>query len=170
MLAKLIPFALKCQKTRPDTLVQEGGAPAHIHHYQARTYELYKVQRLLWLGNSPDLNAIESAWPWIKKTTTSRGAPQSRRGMEKAWYKAWKDLPQTSIQAWIERIPYHIQEIIRLKGGNEYQEGRRFKRDARQLRRRGAFSSPERIYTVQAGLLPNQVAYCIIGQAIDHTV
>jgi hypothetical protein len=28
-------------------------------------------------------------------------------------------LPQTEIQAWIERIPRHIQEIIRLKAGNE---------------------------------------------------
>jgi hypothetical protein len=30
---------------------------------------------------------------------------------------------QACIQRWIERIPYHIQEIIRLKGGNDYKEG-----------------------------------------------
>jgi hypothetical protein len=28
------------------------------------------------------------------------------------------------IQAWIERIVINIQEVIRLEGGNEYQEGR----------------------------------------------
>jgi len=31
---------------------------------------------------------------------------------------------QEKIQAWIERIVIHIQEVIRLDGGNEYQEGR----------------------------------------------
>jgi siroheme synthase len=50
--------------------------------------------------------------------------------MEKTWSKAWEDLPQTEIQAWIKRIPRHVQEIIRLKGGNEYTKGRKvFKRD-----------------------------------------
>ena len=27
------------------------------------------------------------------------------------------------IQEWIKVIPYHIKEVIRLKGGNEYKEG-----------------------------------------------
>jgi hypothetical protein len=31
MLAKLIPFARECQRRCPGTLVQEGGAPAHVH-------------------------------------------------------------------------------------------------------------------------------------------
>lgn len=30
---------------------------------------------------------------------------------------------QWRIQHWIERIPYHIQEVFRLDGGNEYNEG-----------------------------------------------
>ena len=33
-------------------------------------------------------------------------------------------MPQTKIQAWIERIIIYIQEVIRLDGGNEYKEGR----------------------------------------------
>jgi hypothetical protein len=66
----------------------------------------------------------------MKKITTARGALQTRALMEKAWIKAWKDLPQDKIRAWIERIPIYIKEVIRLKGGNEYEEGRKaFKRD-----------------------------------------
>ena len=37
--------------------------------------------------------------------------------------KAWKDLKHQRIQRQIKRIPQHIKEIIRLKGGNEYREG-----------------------------------------------
>jgi hypothetical protein len=33
-------------------------------------------------------------------------------------------MPQEMIQAWIERIPVHIEKIIELEGGNEYKEGR----------------------------------------------
>ena len=142
MLLKLIPFAKKCQEYRPDILVQEDGAPAHAHFYQGTVYKTFGVQRLSWPGNSPDLNAIEPCWPWMKKTTTSRGAPQSRPAMEKAWIKAWEDLPQTQIQAWIECIPRHIQEIIHLEGGNEYPEGRKaFKRDQAGTRIKGKLSA-----------------------------
>jgi hypothetical protein len=77
----------------------------------------------------------------MKKTTTARGAPKTRVAAEKAWVQAWSALPQSQIQAWIERIPRHIQEIIRLKGGNEYPEGRKaFKRDQAGARRKGKLS------------------------------
>ena len=32
-------------------------------------------------------------------------------------------MEQKRIQAWIEWIPHHIQEVIARKGGNKYQEG-----------------------------------------------
>jgi hypothetical protein len=31
---------------------------------------------------------------------------------------------QEKIQAWIKRIIIYIKEVIKLEGGNEYQEGR----------------------------------------------
>jgi hypothetical protein len=108
---------------RPDTIIQEDNAPAHIHHIQEEIYNLHKVQRLLWPGNSPDLNMIEPNWYWMKKRTTSRGAPSNRPALKTAWITAWKDLPLSQIQDWIERIPRHIEEVIHLEGGNEYIEG-----------------------------------------------
>jgi hypothetical protein len=35
-------------------------------------------------------------------------------------------MEQQKIQRWIEQIPYHIKNIIKLKGGNEFPEGRHF--------------------------------------------
>lgn len=121
--AKLLPFAKECQKSRPNTLVQEDKAPAHQHWYQEKVYNLHEVQRLIWCGNSPDLNAIEPCWPWLKRRTTAKGAPTTHAAMEKHWQLYWESLEQWRIQRWIERIPHHIQEIIRLNGGNEYSEG-----------------------------------------------
>lgn len=60
----------------------------------------------------------------MKRRITEKGAPRTRKEAEKAWIKCWNDLDQKRIQTWIERMPRHIAEVIRLKGGNEYREGR----------------------------------------------
>jgi transposase len=124
LIPKLLPFAKECAIERPKTIVQEDRAPAHSHYIQQRVFDAAEVERLLWCPNSPDLNAIEPAWPWMKRRTTKKGAPKSRQEAITAWNQAWRDLPQEKIQAWIERIPTHIKKIIELEGGNEYKEGR----------------------------------------------
>ena len=85
---------------------------------------LIDILRLIWCGNSLDLNIIEPCWPWMKRETTKKGAPRTRKEAEKAWTKCWDNLSQKRIQPWIERMPRHIEEVIRLRGGNEYREGR----------------------------------------------
>ena len=60
----------------------------------------------------------------MKRETTKKGPITNEKELKKAWVKCWNDMPQEKIQAWIERIPVHIQEIIKLEGGNEYREGR----------------------------------------------
>jgi transposase len=141
MIPKLISFAKKCAEMGLDILVQEDNAAPHAHRRQAEVYSLYQVHRMLWPGNSPDLNAIEPCWWWMKRRTTARGAPASRKEAEKAWTQAWEDLPQKKIQEWIERIPHHIKQICQLEGGNEYPEGRAsFKRSWKGLRVKGKLS------------------------------
>ena len=63
-------------------------------------------------------------WFQIKKKTTKRGASTNRKKLYIQQEKYQKELPQKNIQEWIERIPFYIKEIIRLKGRNEYKEGR----------------------------------------------
>ena len=69
----------------------------------------------------------------MKRETTKRGAFTSVKAMREAWEKCWNEMPQEKIQAWIERIPIHIQEVIRLEGGNEYQEGRKRGQEKRRV-------------------------------------
>jgi hypothetical protein len=60
----------------------------------------------------------------MKRRTTVRGSTTFRNVMEKRWINTWEEMPQAKIQAWIERIPRHIQEIIAVDGDNTYKEGR----------------------------------------------
>ena len=121
----------------------EDNAPPHVHFYQREIYDFHKVNRILWPGNAPDLNAIEPTWYWLKRRTTLRGAPGDKKTAKDHWYEAWDKLPQHRIQEWIERIPFHIQEVIRLEGGNEYKEGKpgRDKRIGNRIRKKGYLSN-----------------------------
>jgi len=120
-----LPFAKECQKERPGTLVQEDNAPSHASRYQQEVFDLWEVLRLLWPGNSPDLNAIEPTWFWMKRETTKKGPITSNEQLKKAWIKCWQEMPQEKIQDWIKRIPEHIEAIIACDGDNLYQEGRK---------------------------------------------
>ncbi|OJJ62070.1 hypothetical protein ASPSYDRAFT_610823 [Aspergillus sydowii CBS 593.65] len=80
LIPYLIPFAKRCKEARPNTRVLEDKAPAHRHHAQQRVYDYYGIQRIDdWPGNSPDLNAIEPCWSWLKKHNPLRGGQRVSR-------------------------------------------------------------------------------------------
>jgi hypothetical protein len=60
----------------------------------------------------------------MKRKPTRLETPRNRAAAIKAWTDCWTQLEQDRIQRWIERISRHIQEIIKLDGGNEYRESR----------------------------------------------
>ena len=60
----------------------------------------------------------------MKRQATKHGAITSRAQLKEAWIKCWKEMLQEKIHAWVEKIMVHIQEVIKLEGGNEYQEDR----------------------------------------------
>lgn len=72
---------------------------------------------------------IEQCWPWLKRKTTRKRAPQTTSEAKDVWEKARAELEQAKIQAWIRRIVRHIQEVIRLEEGNEYREGSKEKQN-----------------------------------------
>ena len=121
----LLPFAKKLLQKFRKVKVQEDNAGPHISIYNQKVFQIEEIQRLLWPGNSPDLNAIEPTWFWMKRETTKKGAITSNVELKEAWIKCWNDMPQELIQAWIDRIPVHIEEIIACKGNNLYKEGRK---------------------------------------------
>ena len=125
LIPKLLPFAKECQKDRPKTTVQEDNALAHKSHYQQEVYNLWKIMKMIQPSNSPDLNAIKRLWYYMKRETTKRGPTNNKKKLRVRQEKYWESIPQKKIQEWIKAIPDHVKEIIRLKGGNEYKEGRK---------------------------------------------
>ena len=53
--------------------MQEDNALAYASYYQQEVYDLWEVIKLLQPSNSPNLNAIELIWFWMKRETIKRG-------------------------------------------------------------------------------------------------
>jgi len=122
---RLFLFVQECRENgQPDTIVMEDGAAPHASKHINQFYSLRAIIKMLWPANSPDLNMIEPCWFYMKRETTANGPISGKGKIEEAWIKSWEDLSQTMIQEWIQRIMVHIQEVIALKGGNHYKEGR----------------------------------------------
>ena len=121
---KLVPFCRKLLQRFSWVQVVEKNAGAHASHYNIKLWELLDIMRIEWPGNSPGLNAIEPIWFRMKRETTKKGPINSSKELQELWVKCWEEMPQEKIQAWIERIPRHIKEVIRCEGNNLYQEGR----------------------------------------------
>ena len=66
---------------------------------------------------------IELAWAYLKRVTTKKRPLKTRKEVVEAWEKAWSDLEQSRIQAWIEYIKPHIDMVLELEGENHYREG-----------------------------------------------
>src|SRR5437588_5918809 len=62
LIPKLIPFAQSLSCLESETVVQEDKAPSHTAAIHQVYYNAAEVKRLLWPGNSPDLNMIEPCW------------------------------------------------------------------------------------------------------------
>lgn len=119
----LIPFAQECKKDRPNMVVQEDGAPAHAHEMQEQVYMDANVMKMIWPGNSPDLNQIEPLWWYMKRRATRKGCPRDKKTLTKVWMECWQDLKQERLQSYVDRMPRHIARVIELEGGNSYREG-----------------------------------------------
>lgn len=79
---------------------------------------------MCWPGHSPDINAEEHAWPWIRRHITKDFPPsRTEAEAEKQWRYEWEKLPIQQINKWIDSIPNVVREIIRQEGDNSFYEG-----------------------------------------------
>jgi hypothetical protein len=90
---KLLPWVKKTKaKLKKDLVVQENGALSHASQYQQCVFDSFEVLRMIWPGNSPDLNAIEVCLFYIKRMTTRKGV-FGKKDMKEQWILYWKELP-----------------------------------------------------------------------------
>lgn len=66
------PLALQAKVLRPELVIMEDNAPAHIHRYHTASLDAQGLQKLVWPANSPDPNPIETIWTQMKDSVLAR--------------------------------------------------------------------------------------------------
>jgi transposase len=66
---------------------------------------------------SPDLNAIEYVWGWVK-AHVGRSRPHTAADLKRAIRAAWRALPLDTMRGFIDRIPNVMREIIAAQGAH----------------------------------------------------
>jgi transposase len=126
VLKPLIVPWIKSLKRRgkSDVLLLEDGAPAHGSKFDAEFLAVSYVAKLPWPGHSPDVNAEEHAWPWIRRHITKDFEPSCTvEECKTHWYMEWRALPQGQIDRWIDGIPDVVRKIIEQWGDNSFHDG-----------------------------------------------
>jgi len=119
---KLVPFTKEVERVKGTTVeVLEDCAPAHVLRFDTEYMDLNDIKKLLWPSNSPDLNASEHAWSYMRRhISRDYSTSTTREECARQWRDQWEKLPQERIDAWIDRIPDVIRQIIAQKGGNNF--------------------------------------------------
>lgn len=120
-LKTIVPW-LKALPTTPILL--EDGAPAHRSRIATDYLTTERVDKLSWPGHSPEINASEHAWPWIRRHITKDFEISTTvEECKKQWRSEWEALPQEVINKWIDRIPEVVRQILRHRGNNDFHDG-----------------------------------------------
>jgi transposase len=66
-------------------MVMEDNATPHTAVPQKQLYKVHEIKWMLLGANSPDLNAIEPTWNWMKRKTTKNRGFTGKKAIEEAW-------------------------------------------------------------------------------------
>ena len=125
MLKPLIePWIKELKKLGREPMLLEDGAPAHSSKIANEFLQVSHIEKILWPGNSPEINASEHAWPWIRRHITKGFGPSTcEASCRFQWEFEWEELPIDTINTWIDRILDVVRKIIQHKGNNDFHKG-----------------------------------------------
>ena len=118
---KLLPFCKQVIEAYGECYLLEDGAASHTSDQNLEEYEIPGLHRIDWPANSPDFNAIEIAWYYLKRKVTE--LPYIASNIEKckqAWHDVWEQLDQDRIEGWIGRIRPRMKICKQQQGANHF--------------------------------------------------
>lgn len=120
----LVPWIKSLERAGRSPILLEDGAPAHKSRIAMEYIEVSHIEKLPWPGHSPDINAEEHAWPWMRRHVTKDFSPSTCEDeCRYQWAYEWHQIPQEVINKWIDSIPNVVRNIIKHHGDNCFHDG-----------------------------------------------
>ncbi|KAF2631471.1 hypothetical protein BU25DRAFT_479034 [Macroventuria anomochaeta] len=102
-LKEVTPWINSLKKKGVKCILLQDGAPAHKSRIARDYLTLHHIERLWWPGHSPEVNASEHAWPWIRRHVTKDFMPSCTGNQcEKQWVEGWGRMPIEVINRWVD--------------------------------------------------------------------
>ncbi|KAF2031302.1 hypothetical protein EK21DRAFT_88226 [Setomelanomma holmii] len=99
-LKKVAPWINSLKKRGIKCILLQDGASAHKSRIARDYLTIQHVERLWWPGHSPEVNATEHAWPWIRRHVTKDFTPScTEKECEDQWVKEWDAMPYRGHQS-----------------------------------------------------------------------
>jgi hypothetical protein len=120
-LKKIAPWINSLKNQGIPCILLEDGAPGHKSRIANDYLRVEGIEKLGWPGHSPDVNASEHAWPWLRSHVTKQFTP-SCNGEEckRQWIAEWEALPIEMINKWVLGIADVVRKIIASEGNNNF--------------------------------------------------
>jgi transposase len=120
-LKKVTPWINSLKKQGITCVLLQDGAPSHKASIARDYLTVERVETMLWPGHSPEVNASEHAWPWIRRHVTRDFTPScNEKQCEEQWVKEWEAIPQEVINRWVMYVPVMVRRIIKHGGNNDF--------------------------------------------------
>ena len=102
---------------RHHTMLHDN-ATCHVSHYTGQWLGQQNVNVYSpYPARSPEFNAIEKVWSWMHNYVRHR-RPSTQQRLHTLIRQAWREIPQTTIQAYIRHSQTVVQLVIDAQGGN----------------------------------------------------
>ncbi|KAF2002013.1 hypothetical protein P154DRAFT_521183 [Amniculicola lignicola CBS 123094] len=89
------PWMDELKKKGKEPLLLEDGAPAHTSRIASDYLSVHYIEKLPWLGHSPD-------------------------DCRRHWFTEWEALPQEQIDRWIDNVLNIVRRILKSEGDNDF--------------------------------------------------
>jgi len=123
-LKQVVPWMKSLKDSGRNPILLEDGAPAHQSRIANDFLDVNLINKLDWPGHSPEINAEEHAWPWIRRHITKDFAPSTCEDQCRSqWQAEWDSIPQEVINKWIDHVPITVRRIITHGGKNDFHDG-----------------------------------------------
>ena len=102
----------------PGLTFQQDNARPHTARLTRQHLQQHNVTVMNWPSRSPDLSPIEHIWDELKRNVRKNHNPQSLRELRQAVQRGWYNLPEQTVQRYVNSMRNRCLAVVRANGGH----------------------------------------------------
>ena len=102
----------------PGLTFQQDNARPRTATLTRQHLQQHNITIMNWLLRSPDLSPIEYIWDELKRNVRKNQNPQSLRELRQAVQREWNNLPEQTVQRYVNSMRNRCLAVVWANGGH----------------------------------------------------